>query len=158
MVKKQNKTKTVKKPYTQPRNYFFPPFQKRLVSDSVSAEQAHKTYVSAHAARLGRPEVSLRASSGILSISHLRLAFSRLPSWSVAWFLFFPLRAVELDFYFPAAYIPRRKGKLIHEVPICIKHRNICHKILVSGWKHQEILPLIVCPQQYRILSLSIGA
>lgn len=81
-------------------------------------------------------------------ISHLQIAFSRLPAWSAAWGCFFfpsPLCAVELDFYFPAAYIPWRKRKPIHEVPICIKYRNICHRILVGGLKHQEIVPLIIC-------------
>lgn len=79
-------------------------------------------------------------------ISHLQITFSWLPVWSAAWFFFFPpLCAVELDFYLPAAYIPWRKRKLIHEVPICIKCRNICHKILVGGLKHQEIVPLIIC-------------
>lgn len=144
---KKKKKRFAKKHYTQPGKDFFFPFQKRLVSDSVVAEKAHKTYIIVCTAWLGCPEMILRTSSIIISISHLQLVFSQLPVWSVAWFFFFPsLCAVELDFYFPAAYIPRRKGKLIHEVPICIKHRNICHKILVGGLKHQEILPLIICP------------
>lgn len=48
-----------------------------------------------------------------------------------------------LEFYFPDAYIPQRKGKLIHEVAICIKCRSICHRLL-PGWVwHLGILQLV---------------
>ncbi len=48
-----------------------------------------------------------------------------------------------LEFYFPDAYIPQRKGKLIHEVAICIKCRSICHRLLPGGVWHLGILQLV---------------
>lgn len=98
---------------------------------------------------------ALRGDPRSQQYSHLTarvpLACSRLPVWSVAFALFFfflsPSCPSELDSYFPATCIPQRKGKLIHEVPICIKHRNICHGLPVRGASiRSETLRLVVCP------------
>lgn len=141
MVKKRKRF--MRKHYAQHRKDLFFLFQKWLVSDSAVAERAHKTCIIAYTAWLS-PEVILRTSSLIIWF-HIYRSLSPGCLFGQQRDFFFSLCAVELDFYFPAAYIPWRKRKLIHEVPICIKCRNICHKILVGGLKHQEILPLIIC-------------
>lgn len=136
--------KTFMRKHTQHRIDLFFLFQKWLLSHSAVAERAHKTCIITYTTWLS-PEMILRTSSLIIWF-HIYRLLSPGCLFGQRHFFFFPLLcAVELDFCFPAAYIPWRKRKLIHEVPICIKCRNICHKILVGGLKHQEIVPLIIC-------------
>lgn len=139
----------MKKHYTQHRRDLFFPLQKWLVSHSAVAERAYKTCIIAYTTWLS-PEKVLGTSSLITWFHSYRslspgCMFGQRHDGFFNFFFLFSLCAVELDFYFPAAYIPWRKRKLIHEVPICIKCRNICHKILVGGLKNQDTVPPIIC-------------
>lgn len=129
--------------------FFFPPFQKWLVSDSVIAEKTHKTYIIAYTALLRQPEVILRTSSIIISISHLRLAFSQLPAWSVAWFLFFFSTCRGAGFLFSSCIYSTEERKTdpwssyLHNAQ---KHlsQDSCWWIEASGDTAVDHLPLII--------------